>query len=250
MNKLLAILLLGIAGAASAQPDSSGVWTLVEQMPLFPGCEHFLSTDPAKYTCSEKALAAFISANLQYPDSAIRKNIEGLVVVSFVVDEKGNVGDVHLLRDIGGGCGDAAIAVVQAMPVWEPAVHEGRKVAVRLNLPVEFGFKRQVTDEAGQFSIHWGKLHLDEITPAEIRQNLDEPILVRDAFGNVSTIRELGFLFEKGKKSASAEVQGNEPDKKMRKIAEQAVSGGTFTLNAVIQYGNSTLLVSRTFQVK
>lgn len=247
---LLVVILLLSAFHSTAQPDTSAAWVKVEQMPFFAGCEHFRSADPAKRACSDKALAAFITSKLVYPDSAVRQNIEGMVIVSFVVDEQGNTGGMRILHDIGGGCGAAAAKVVEAMPKWEPAVHEGRKTAVRLNLPVQFAFKRRVSDEGEQFAIHWGKLHGDSATKADLENNLQETILVRDAFGNLAAIRGLEFLFEKGKKSASAKVAGAEPDKKMQKIAAQAEAGGAFTVNAEIQYGNGTLLVTRTFEIK
>lgn len=235
---------------AAAQPDTSGAWTKVEQMPFFSGCEHLRSTDPAKRRCSDKALAAFITSKLIYPDSAAKKNIEGMVVVSFTVDGEGKTGNVRVLRDIGGGCGQAASAVVDAMPKWEPAVHEGQNVTARLTLPIQFAFKRQLSDEAQQFSVHWGKLHGEEISKTDLVQNLDEKILVRDAYGNLAVVHDLEFLFEKGKKTASAKTEGDAPDKKMRKIAEQVAPGGTFTVNVGIEYGDGMLLVTRTFEIK
>ncbi|MCB0542088.1 MAG: energy transducer TonB [Saprospiraceae bacterium] len=249
MYRIIPCLLL-LASVAQAQPDSSGVWTLVEQMPFFQGCEHLLPTDPAKRSCSEKALAAFISSKLTYPDSAAARRLEGMVVVSFVVDEEGNPGDVRIVRDIGAGCGAAARAVVDAMPKWEPAMHEGRKVPVRLNLPILFSFKRGVTDESEQFTVHWGTLNAEAVTAAELKQHLDEAILVRDPFGNLVDIRDVEFMFEKGRKSSSAKASGNMPDKKMRKVAEQVSAGGTFTVAAGIQYGNASLLVTRSYEIK
>ena len=251
MRKSLVILLLGVvASAASAQSDSTEIRTFVEQMPFFPGCEHFKTNDAAKRACSDKALAAFISSKLIYPDSASQRNLEGMVVVSFVVDVQGIPGKMHLLRDIGGGCGEAALRVVGAMPKWEPAIHEGRPVPVKLLLPISFSFKRQISNEGEQFAIHWGKLHNESVTKADLEKNAEEAILVRDGYGNLAEVLELEFLFEKGKKSDSAKVKGSAPDRKMLKIVEQTPIGGTFTVNAGIQYGNGSLLVTRTFQIK
>lgn len=243
-------LFLGMAFIAVAQPDSTEIRTFVAQMPFFPGCEHFKVSDPDKRTCSDKALAAFISSKLIYPDSAAQRNLEGMVVVSFIVDAQGNPGKWHVLRDIGGGCGAAALQVVRAMPRWEPAIHEGRPVPVKLLLPINFSFKRVLSNEAEQFAIHWGKLHNEVISKADLEKNAEETILVRDAYGNLAEVLELEFLSEKGKKSTSARVKGSIPDKKMLKVIEQTPIGGTFTINAGIQYGNGSLLVSRTFQIK
>lgn len=250
MQKFFIPLLLGVSSVALAQQDSTEIRTFVDQMPFFPGCEHFKVTDPAKRTCSDKALAAFISAHLVYPDSAARQNIEGMVVISFVVDDKGNPGSAGVVLDIGGGCGAAALGVVRAMPKWEPAVYEGRNVPVRLNLPVNFTFKRQLANEAEQYSLHWGKLYNESISKADLEKNLEEAVLVRDPYGNLAEILELEFIAEKGKKSASAKVKGDIPDRKMYKVAEQSAAGGTFTVHAGIRYGNGSLLVTRTFLIQ
>ena len=129
-------------------------------------------------------------------------------------------------------------------------MHEGRPVPVKLLLPIQFSFKRALSNEGEQFAIHWGKLHSEAVSKADLEKNAEEAVLVRDAYGNLAEVLELEFLFEKGKKSASAKVKGSTPDRKMLKIIEQTPSGGTFTVNAGIQYGNGSLLVTRTFQVK
>jgi hypothetical protein len=154
------------------------------------------------------------------------------------------------LRDLGGGCGTAALDVVKAMPDWEPALHEGRNVSVRLHLPVQFAFKRGASDEGEQFSLYWGKLHADTISSADLEKNLEEKILVRDAFGNLVLVQELEFLFEKGKKTDFAKVVGDELDKKMRKVAQDVESGGTFTVSAAVRSGDGSVLVTRVFQIK
>lgn len=55
-----------------------------------------------------------------YPQQATENGIQGTVYVSFVVDSKGNVTDVKVLREIGGGCDEEALRVVKMMPQWHP----------------------------------------------------------------------------------------------------------------------------------
>lgn len=80
---------------------------------------------------------AAIYDNLHYPNIARRAGIEGQVVIQFVVDESGNVSDLHILRDIGGGTGEAAMAAIQNTQ-WEPGRQRGRAVPVRFQVPIRF----------------------------------------------------------------------------------------------------------------
>lgn len=75
--------------------------------------------------------------NLRYPEIARRAGIEGVVVVQFVVDAQGNVQNPRILRGIGGGCDEAAIAAIEATK-WTPGRQRGRPVAVQFQVPIRF----------------------------------------------------------------------------------------------------------------
>jgi len=55
-----------------------------------------------------------------------------------VVDETGNISDIQVLRDIGGGCAEEAIRVVKSMPPWKAGKQNGNPVKVYFKLPVTF----------------------------------------------------------------------------------------------------------------
>lgn len=65
-------------------------------------------------------------------------SIEGLCVVSFVVSGDGSISDAGMIKDIGGGCGNEAIRLVNTMPRWTPGERGGKKVRVRFSMPVRF----------------------------------------------------------------------------------------------------------------
>ena len=65
-------------------------------------------------------------------------NIEGLVLVSFVVEKDGNISNASVLRGIGGGCDEEALRVVARMPAWKPGQQGGKPVRVRYTLPMRF----------------------------------------------------------------------------------------------------------------
>ena len=78
-----------------------------------------------------------IYENLEYPEIARRAGIEGIVVIQFVVDQTGQVSDFNIIRDIGGGAGDAAINAIRQTQ-WEPGRQRGRAVPVRFQIPIRF----------------------------------------------------------------------------------------------------------------
>lgn len=83
----------------------------------------------------------WLSSHLKYPSFAKDMGVQGTVYVEFVVDEEGNVSDAKLLRDIGHGCGEAALKAVRSMPKWKPGSKNGKKVKVYYTLPVKFSLR-------------------------------------------------------------------------------------------------------------
>ena len=61
-----------------------------------------------------------------------------LFTLTFVINEKGGIDDVKILRGIGGGCDEAAMAVVKKLPKFNPGKQRGKAVKVSYNLPVRF----------------------------------------------------------------------------------------------------------------
>ncbi len=110
---------------------------VVEDMPRFPGCESLL-TKAEKSECATRKLLSFLQENIKYPAFARENEIEGNVVIQFIVEKDGSVTKVKIIRDIGGGCGEEALRVVKKMPKWTAGRQRGRKVRVQYNLPVKF----------------------------------------------------------------------------------------------------------------
>lgn len=105
-------------------PAEPEIFTIVEEMPSFPG--------------GDQALLEYMAKNTKYPPLARENGLQGIVVVTFVVDEKGNINNVQVLRGIGGGCDEEAIRVVKTMPAWKPGKQRGMPVRVQYNLPFRF----------------------------------------------------------------------------------------------------------------
>ncbi len=110
----------------------------VEEMPRFPGCEETEGTLEDVQGCAQSLMLKYVYTCLKYPQEARKKGVEGTVVISFIVSELGYVEDAFIARDIGYGCGEEALSIIQSMPQWTPGIKDGKTVPVKFSLPVKF----------------------------------------------------------------------------------------------------------------
>lgn len=124
------------------EPDDNKVILVPEQMPRFPGCESQGGNHNEKKICADRRLLSFIYDNIKYPIMARDNGIQGTVIVSFVINKDGSVGDIKILREPGGGLGKETTRIVKLMnkmsEKWTPGKQRGKAVRVRYNLPVKF----------------------------------------------------------------------------------------------------------------
>lgn len=83
--------------------------------------------------------ARYLNKNLHYPDEAINNEIQGVVVVRFIVDKDGNVSDVEAISGPeSGGVREEAVRVIKKSGKWTPAQQNGRQVKSYKSQPVVF----------------------------------------------------------------------------------------------------------------
>ena len=100
------------------------VFMVVEQMPEFPGgIQEFMS---------------FLSKNIKYPASAMAKNVQGRVIVQFVVEKDGTPTEFKVIRSVDPDLDAEALRVMKEMPKWKPGMQRGQVVRVKYTLPVTF----------------------------------------------------------------------------------------------------------------
>ena len=109
-----------------------------EYMPSFGNCDVNKLDKQAYKECSDAALLNYFSRNLRYPAMARENNIQGKVILKFVVNENGEVSQPKVLRGVSAGCTEEALRVLKNMPKWKPGRHGGRNVKVYFTLPVSF----------------------------------------------------------------------------------------------------------------
>jgi len=106
------------------QSSEEPVYSTAEKMPEFPG--------------GQTAMTKFIAENIKYPKEAKEKGIKGTVFINFIIDKEGNVTHSKVLKGIGGGCDEEALRVINMMPKWTPGEQVGKKVLVKINVPIRF----------------------------------------------------------------------------------------------------------------
>jgi protein TonB len=104
--------------------EENKVFTAVEQMPQFPG--------------GEAELMKYIQKNLKYPPVAMENNIQGRVVVQFVVTKTGKIGEVKVVRGKDPDLDKEAVRVVKSLPDFIPGKMNGQSVNVWYTLPITF----------------------------------------------------------------------------------------------------------------
>ncbi len=102
-------------------PAAPQILEYVEQMPEFNG-----------------NVQEYLGKHINYPDAAKENNVEGRVIVRFVVNEDGAITDAKVVRGIGSGCDEEAIRVIKSMPKWKPGKQNGRAVKVWFTQPITF----------------------------------------------------------------------------------------------------------------
>ena len=120
---------------------------VVDQLPIFPGCEDMVDYSERK-ECADKKLLAYLFHHISYPPKGRAGDVEGLVVVKFGVDATGKVGEPELGRGVHTALDEEALRVarqmVQEHPVRMPATKEGEAVAYEFKLPIKFELATEV----------------------------------------------------------------------------------------------------------
>ena len=84
---------------------------------------------------------------MKYPQIAYENNIQGRVIVQFVVDKDGSITNVQVAQSGGDPSLDKeAVRVVKAMPKWRPGMQKGKPVRVKYTMPVNFSLQEKKPD--------------------------------------------------------------------------------------------------------
>ena len=123
MKRLSLFLILFVGLTVATAVGQEQVYRSVEQMPEFPG--------------GAVALMRYIDSQVQIPQIP-EKITNGRVVVQFVVQSDGSIGEVKVVRSVHPDYDQEAIRVVKSLPKFTPGRQNGQAVAVWYTLPVVF----------------------------------------------------------------------------------------------------------------
>lgn len=112
-------------------------FAVVENKPVFPGCENEVS-EAAKYQCFQKGIMTYISKNFEYPEMARQMGISGKVYVSFVIEKNGKVSNVKVERGVDPSLDKEASRLVNLLPKFTPAKQRGKPCRMSYTVPINF----------------------------------------------------------------------------------------------------------------
>lgn len=130
-RKLLLLLLLTACNLAcysqsnEVKKDITILYLYADKLPTFP--------------TGKKGLKSFIKNNIKWPNSDI--DAHGSVLVSFIVVNTGVIKDIVVEKSLGYDFDNEAKRLVASMPNWNSGVLNGKKVNVKLYLPISFVLK-------------------------------------------------------------------------------------------------------------
>ncbi|MDE7421730.1 MAG: energy transducer TonB [Muribaculaceae bacterium] len=111
------------------KPKEEEVFVAVEQQAEFPG--------------GMPALMKWLSSNIRYPEAAQQNDVQGRVIVKFIVEKDGSVSQATILKGVDKDLDKEALRVVNKMPKWQAGKNNGVAVRSYFTLPVNFRLQQQ-----------------------------------------------------------------------------------------------------------
>ncbi|RYY07714.1 MAG: TonB family protein [Sphingobacteriaceae bacterium] len=113
-----------LKGTSTDETGKTYNYTAQEVLPQFPG--------------GDAGFGRFLSKNIRYPKNAKRNNLQGRIILSFVIQNDGNVTDIKILRSFDAECSAEASRVLSQSPRWNPGIQHGIPVKVAYTMPISF----------------------------------------------------------------------------------------------------------------
>jgi len=102
------------------------IFYIAEDMPLFQGKEDL------------EGFRRYVQEHLKYPRLAEENGISGTVHLNFVINKKGELTDIQIVRGVDPSLDNEVIRVLKEAPKWTPGLQRGKPVMVRMAMPVRF----------------------------------------------------------------------------------------------------------------
>ena len=115
---------VAMAGGRGVINMEEEIYETVDVLPEFPG--------------GMAAMMSWLGQNIVYPEEALKNNIQGRVLIKFVVEKDGSIGECTIVRGVDKMLDEESLRVVSAMPKWKPGMNNGEVVRCFFTLPITF----------------------------------------------------------------------------------------------------------------
>ena len=110
-------------------------FAVIEDVPLFPGCEKVAKSDRRK--CFQEQINKHIRKNFRYPEIAQEMGIQGRVYVNFIISKDGSITNIRM-RGPDKNLEKEAKRIISKLPKMTPGKQRGRPVRVPFSIPISF----------------------------------------------------------------------------------------------------------------
>ena len=110
-------------------------FAVIEDVPLFPGCERVAKSERRK--CFQEQINKHIRKNFRYPDIAQEMGIQGRVYVNFIISKDGSITNIRM-RGPDKNLEKEAKRIISKLPKMTPGKQRGRPVRVPFSIPISF----------------------------------------------------------------------------------------------------------------
>ncbi|EDM43558.1 TonB [unidentified eubacterium SCB49] len=138
MKNILLLFALVLSTATFAQEEwgdmKGNTLTMVEIAPVWPGCT---GSKAALKSCFNSNLSQHISTNFKYPAEEYKNNIQGKVIVDFVINEEG-LPEIQSITGGNKGLQEEARRNIMLIPQMKPGMLGGKPRAIKYKVPFNF----------------------------------------------------------------------------------------------------------------
>lgn len=114
---------------------------MMEKMARPSDCEFAINIDEQKI-CFNEWINKYLNKNTRYPEVAQRLKLEDKVYVSFIISKSGEVKSAEVVRGNYESLNAEALRVIENMPTFVPGTQRGKKVRMKMTIPVNFKLGR------------------------------------------------------------------------------------------------------------
>ncbi len=104
-------------------------------------------SSPEYYKGGEQGFNEYILSNLEYPDIAIKQNVQGVVVLSFIVEPNGTISNLFIEKEFNHFCTNEAIRLIRDTK-WIPGTKDGKLIRYKTTYPIVFNINNHVKDNS------------------------------------------------------------------------------------------------------